>query len=132
MSLVLDTYAWIEYFEGSPSGLKVKEILEDSKQPLFTPSIVLAELSDAVVKGKVKTNWDDLVRFVVFNTQIKDIDPSIALEAGMIKNEMRKKHPDFGLVDAIVLATSRKTDSKLLTGDPHLISEVDVVDIKKL
>ncbi|HLD57594.1 MAG TPA: PIN domain-containing protein [archaeon] len=132
MSLVLDTYAWIEYFEGSPSGLKVKEILEDSKQPLFTPSIVLAELSDAVVKGKVKTNWDDLVRFVVFNTQIKDIDPSIALEAGMIKNEMRKKHPDFGLVDAIVLATSRKTDSKLLTGDPHLIGEVDVVDIKKL
>ena len=132
MSLVLDTYAWIEYFEGSPSGLKVKEILEDSKQPLFTPSIVLAELSDAVVKGKVKTNWDDLVRFVVFNTKIKDIDPSIALEAGMIKNEMRKKHPDFGLVDAIVLATSRKTDSKLLTGDPHLIGEVDVVDIKKL
>ena len=27
MSLVLDTYAWIEYFEGSPSGLKVKDVL---------------------------------------------------------------------------------------------------------
>ncbi|MBI4163781.1 MAG: PIN domain-containing protein [Candidatus Aenigmarchaeota archaeon] len=132
MSFVLDTYAWIEYFEGSPSGLKVKEILEDSRQPLFTPSIVLAELSDAVVKGKVKTSWDDLVRFVVFNTQIKDIDTSIALEAGLIKNEMRKKHPDFGLIDAIVLATSRKANSKLLTGDPHLIGEMDVVDIKKL
>ena len=131
MIYTLDTYAWIEYFEGSPSGDRIKKIIESGDEILFTPSIVLAELSDAVVKGKVKVNWLDVIKFVSINTKIKEIDTEIAGKSGELKNSLRKKHTDFGFIDAIVLATSIKTNSKLLTGDPHLIGEGNVIDIRK-
>ena len=41
--VVLDTYAWVEYFRGSERGLVVKEFLE--KGEVVTPSITLAELA---------------------------------------------------------------------------------------
>ena len=72
-----------------------------------------------------------MINFVTFNTKIIDIDEDIARDSGVIKNSLRKKHSDFGLIDAIVLATARKKDSKLVTGNPHLITEDDVVDIRK-
>ena len=131
MKFTLDTYAWIEYFEGSSIGAGVKVVIEQEDCELFTPSVVLAELSDAVVKGKIKQDWQDLARFVTFNTQIQEIDAELARDAGIIKNDLRKKHPDFGLIDAIVLATARKTNSKLLTGDAHLVGEPNVIDIRK-
>ncbi len=132
MNLTIDTYAWIEYFEGSVQGNKVREILEnENEHEIFTPSIVLVELADAVAKGKIKINWDELVRFVKLNTKIIDIDDVVAKEAGIIKNNLRKKHPDFGIIDAIVLATARINNSSLLTGDTHLLNEDDVISIKK-
>ena len=131
MNFTLDTFVWIEYFEGSKSGEVIKQLLEDGIHNLFTPSIALAELSDAVVKGKVRADWSDVIRFVALNTHIKEIDSEIAGESGIIKNNLRKKHPNFGLIDAIVLATARKLKSLLLTGDEHLTGEADVIDIKK-
>lgn len=68
MNFTLDTYAWIEYFEGTKEGGNVREILENEKHNLFTPSIVLAELSDTVFKGKIKVDWNDLIKFVTLNT----------------------------------------------------------------
>ena len=32
---------------------------------------------------------------------------------------MRKKFKDFGLIDSMILLTTRKLDAKILTGDPH-------------
>ena len=130
MKYTLDTYAWIEYFEGSSQGNKVKEIIENEDESLLTPSIVLVELADAVVKGKLNVQWEDVVRFVKLNTKIITIDENIAHAAGTLKNTLRKKHPDFGIIDAVVLATARINHSKLLTGDPHLTTEDDVIDIK--
>ena len=133
MNFTLDTYAWIEYFEGSQDGKKIKDIIEGgSKHKLFTPSVVLAELSDSIVRGKVKTEWEQLIRFVTLNTHITEINQNMVRESGIIKNSLRKNHPNIGLIDAIVLATARAVNSKLLTGDSHLTEEVDVINIKKL
>src|SRR3989344_7123312 len=104
MNFTLDTFAWIEYFEGTVQGERVKEIIENEENTLFTPSIVLAELSDAIIKGKLKIDWDGIIKFICFNTQVKEITPNIAKESGLIKNVLRKKHSDAGLIDAIVLA----------------------------
>ena len=41
--IVLDSYAWVEYFIGSDSGRVVKECLDGEEA--FTPSIVLAEVA---------------------------------------------------------------------------------------
>ncbi len=132
-TFTIDTFAWIEYLEGTVSGEKIGEIIEnDNEYTLFTPSIVLAELADALARGKLKINWEDIVRFIKFNTKIIEINEDIARDAGLIKFRLRKKYDDFGLVDGVVLATSLYTSSKLLTGDPHLVGENNVIDIRKI
>ncbi len=43
MKIVFDTYAWVEFFEGTRKGKIVNEYLENEE--VLTPSIVLLELS---------------------------------------------------------------------------------------
>ena len=53
------------------------------------------------------------------NSQIVDVDEELSKEAGLLHAETRKKVKDFGLADAYVQATARKTKSRILTGDIH-------------
>ncbi|MEX0569157.1 MAG: PIN domain-containing protein, partial [Candidatus Njordarchaeota archaeon] len=45
MTLVFDSYAWIEFFLGSEKGAKVKELMEGDED-IITPTIVLAEIAN--------------------------------------------------------------------------------------
>ena len=90
MSYTLDTFAWIEYFEGSRAGYGVRKIIEEDYESLITPSVVLAELADSIVRGKVHVAWQDVAKFIFLNTDIKDIDAETAEIAGKIKNNLRK------------------------------------------
>jgi hypothetical protein len=50
---VLDSWAWIEYFEGSRKGQRVKDIIFDSRNEIFTHSVSAAEIiSKAKRSGK--------------------------------------------------------------------------------
>ncbi len=57
------------------------------------------------------------------------LDAQRMAEAGHVKVRMRKKHKDFGLIDAIILASSRKVDAKILTGDKHLLEEANAIPL---
>lgn len=129
MRLVFDTYAWVEYFEGSPQGKKVNDFLENRDITAITPSIVLAELSDSHHRGRVRTSWAEIVKFITLNTHLQDITPEIAFQAGKIKNELRKKQPAFGIIDGAVYATALLLHGHLVTGDHHLTKEKEVIDI---
>ncbi len=45
---VLDSWAWIEYFEGSPKGERVKDIISDSRNEILTHSVSVAEIISKV------------------------------------------------------------------------------------
>ena len=114
---VIDSYAWIEYFRGTSKGKKVKEILES--QPCFTPSIVIAELSNKYAKQNY-VFWETDLQFIAENSSIIALDKEIANTAGKIKVAVRKKYKtDFGLADAIILSTARQINAKVVTGDTH-------------
>jgi hypothetical protein len=50
---VLDSWTWIEYFEGSLPGEKVKQIILDSRNEVFTHCATVAEIiSRAKRSGK--------------------------------------------------------------------------------
>ncbi|MBI2140339.1 PIN domain-containing protein [Candidatus Woesearchaeota archaeon] len=131
MTLVLDTYAWIEYFEGSSQGIEVRKLLESGEEPLCTPSVVLAEIGDAYAKGKINARWQEIANFITFNTQLQPINPEIAFQAGRLKNEIRKRFTGFGLIDGIILATAKFLNGKVVTGDFHLTHLEEVIDISK-
>lgn len=130
--LVVDTYAWIEYFNGTEEGERAKKIIEGQERQLFTPSAVIAELSDIYRRKSLKDIWEARRKFITVVSSILDLDSQIADAAGAIKQELRSTDQGrkAGLVDAILLAHGKALGAKILTGDKHLIGRKEVVSIK--
>lgn len=127
---VIDTFAWVEYFKGSAKGKIVDEYL--NKYSVATPTIVLAELSAFYEKQEIEHSERDLL-FITSKTVVVALNEEIAVNAGKIKGIVRKKCSDkkhFGLSDAIILATARKLNAKVLTGDKHFEGLTDAFLLK--
>ena len=124
MKIVIDTYAWIELLLGSEKGKKVKEILETAEE-VYTPSTVLVEATRKFLREGKNENtikeWFDIINAA---SKITQIDPTTALEAAKCHLELaekakRSKQNAPSLFDAIVLATARINQCRILTGDEH-------------
>ena len=124
-SYVIDAWAWIEYLIGSEHGSKVDEILEDEGNEIYTCAVTLAEIISKVAREGKDVNV--AYSLLVSNSHIIDADEVLSRSAGELHAEMRRKQNDFGLADSYVLATARKTESKILTGDIHFKSLAGVV-----
>jgi predicted nucleic acid-binding protein len=123
--IIIDTSAWIEYFNGTIKGKIVEKYLDDEK--LFTPSIVLIELSCK----SAKENWDfsEYLIFIKSKSSIIGLSEEAIIKCGKIYTEQRKKKPSFSMIDAIIWTLAEKSSAKILTGDNHFIDFKDVVMI---
>lgn len=128
--VLFDTYAWIEYFRGSQEGSTVKEYVE-SDMVIFTPTIVIAELSDKYRRvGKIE-EWKENRRHIVeLRSQMVSLSPNSADNAGKIKNDMRRRYSDFPLADGMILAIAREMECRVLTGDEHIRGLEEAIDLK--
>jgi len=115
-NFVIDSYAWIEYLNGSEKGKKVAEILEKEEDEFLTPSTAVAE----IISKTLKENKDMNVALNHINnlSTVFQITSEIGVLAGQIHFENKKKNKEFGMLDAFVAATARKLGAKILTGDP--------------
>lgn len=131
-NIVVDSYAWVEYAEGSSEGERARDHIEGDPA-LYTPAIVVAELADRARRTDRVSQWaETLSPFIRHHSSIVPLDMALAEEAGAIKWEMRTSSPTVGLADAIVLATARSTDAMVLTGDPDFLApafEAEVIDL---
>ena len=114
---MVDTYAWIEYLDGSPKGARVRDIVEDTENSIITSPITIAEISSKYIRMR----RDPACALVMLqnNSSIPPVDSKTARSAGEIHAEQRKTQKNFPLADAFVAATARIERSKILTGDPH-------------
>ena len=117
--MLIDTYAWIEFFNGTEKGAKVKEILKNNA--CFTSAICLAELSEWIERERL--DGKDKLNAVKSLSSIIGLDEETLLLAGILKVEKRKRVKGFGLLDAIVLATAKQYGLKIVTGDKHFSGE---------
>jgi predicted nucleic acid-binding protein len=121
--IVLDSYAWIEYFLGSDSGRIVKEYLDGEEA--FTPSIVLAEVARKYLREGM--DEEDVARrliFIVSRSNILELDVQLSVLAAkayleLLKTARGKKLKTPSLTDGIVLAAGRMLKAKIVTGDEH-------------
>ena len=114
-SYIIDSYAWVEYFRGTKEGAAAKEYIE--KKSNATCSITIAELAE-----KYKREGKDFSKdyeFMISKSEIIDLSGDIALAAGEINFENKKKIKNWGMSDAIILATARIFNAKVVTGDEH-------------
>lgn len=124
MKIVIDTYAWIELLIGSERGNTVKELMENAEE-VYTPSTVLAEIARKFLREgideKTINTWLEIITAASVITQI---DSATALEAAKCQLELSQqakicKQNTPSLFDAIVFATARINQCKIITGDEH-------------
>ena len=126
MKYIIDSYAWIEYLDGTINGLKVKEVLMQEEAYILILSIAEV-ISRAMRTGK---NTDEVYNAISLNSKIINITPELSRDAGILHAEIRKKIKDFGLIDAFILLTARKINAKIITGDKHFRGFKEAILIK--
>jgi predicted nucleic acid-binding protein len=114
-AVVLDSFAWIEYFNGTSAGEKVQSFLEAGR--VLTPAIVVAELSEK--HKRLNREFGPKYDFVKARTSVVPLEEELARVAGELNFERKKSVKGWGMADSIILATARRAGSRIVTGDPH-------------
>ena len=106
---VVDTYAWISYLEGKR---EFKALIEENE--LYTPSIVLAEISRILARKRVPNEKSNkILGFIKEHSLILSLDEISAVEAGRIADR-----EGLYLIDGIIYSYVNE-NMRLLTGDKH-------------
>jgi predicted nucleic acid-binding protein len=125
---VVDAYAWVEYLIGSECGKKVRAILDEEGNEVYTCAVTVAEVvSKTAREGR---DFEEAYDILMSDSQVVNVDEEVSKEAGVLHSEMRNIEKDFGLADAYVLAIARRTKSKVLTGDLHFKGIKEAILIK--
>lgn len=119
IAYLLDTWAWIEYFRGTNET--ARSIIEDPEEKLLTSTITLTEIIRKYNKYPLKS-IDEKMQYIDDISDVVPVTKDIALDAGHIRNS------GFlgGTADAIILATARKFQVIVVTGDQHFKDLEDV------
>jgi predicted nucleic acid-binding protein len=124
VKIVIDTYAWIELLIGSEKGNKVKELIENAEE-VYTPSTVLAETARKFLReGTDEKTINAWLEIITTASVITQIDSATALEAAKCQLELSQqakisKQNTPSLFDAIVYATAKINQCRIITGDEH-------------
>ncbi len=117
MRIIVDSYAWIEYFLGSGKGAAAKKIIENKSNEILTADVCLAEIRFWSLQEKI--DFEKLKSIILSNSSIVESGLDDWLEAAEIKFEKRRKHKNIGLVDCLVMGKQRQLNAFVLTGDAH-------------
>ncbi|MDE1854167.1 MAG: PIN domain-containing protein [Thaumarchaeota archaeon] len=112
--LVVDSWAWIEYFGGSTSGRVVDRMMSDAE--IWTSVISITEIVSKYHRKGIDESKAMETIFAISRTDSPDRED--AREAGRMHAEVKAKSPNFGLADSFVLQLARKFGGKVVTGDP--------------
>jgi predicted nucleic acid-binding protein len=133
---VFDTYAWIEYFLGSEKGKTVKELVENPKDRIYTPEIVLFEMSRKYMReGYSADETERRISFVLAKSRTVPFEPALAVNASQAFTSLEEKarkegRRSPGLVDGILKGSGEFLGAKIVTGDEHFEGLADVLFLK--
>ncbi len=116
MTVLVDSWAWIEYFKGTTAGEKARRCIEGDEKVIVS-AINVAEVRLFLLRHK-RAEEGKLIRFLLNTSFPVPISTEIALQAAEAKHEK-----NFGMADAIVLATAKLHDAKIVTGDDDFKGE---------
>jgi len=114
---LIDTYAWIEYSDGTEKGNSVRKIINNENNKIYTSFICISE----IISKARRNGINDVEQFEMITNISEVIFPDIndCKEVGLIHAMMKKKEKDFGLADAFVIQAAKKMNARIVTGDPH-------------
>ena len=110
---MLDSSAWIEYFSGSESGARIKNVVEGDTT--VTSILSIAEISDKF--SREKERFDKFLAFIKNVSSVVNITILSCSESGRLKAERRKIKKKFSLADAIIYLSAKENSCTLVTLD---------------
>jgi predicted nucleic acid-binding protein len=130
MTVLIDSWAWIEYFKGSTAGEKVKELIENSHDKVIISTVNIAEVYNSFLRDYSPPDnkrYSEASRNAMKQrSYVYEVDEEIAVDSAKIKNEKK-----WGLGDSIIYATAKREGAKVLTGDPHFKGLKDVIFLER-
>jgi len=122
--VLIDTSAFIEWLVGSATGEKVEAHLPEQSDWLV-PTMVQLELAKWLTREVGEDKADQVIAFTQV-CHVVPLDTEIALAAAEIFREYK-----LTTADAIIFATARKFEAKLVTCDAHFDGLSGVTLIRK-
>lgn len=123
MTVLIDSWAWIEYFKGTRSGARVRTYIEGDEDAIVS-AVNVAEVYRWFLKDHDEPAAEDGRSVLRARATIVPLDESIAVAAALARHVHR-----WGLGDAVVYATARARDARILTGDPDFKKLPDTIFI---
>lgn len=110
---VIDTSAWIAYFDGGEKAKALSHIIET--ETIVTSLLAITELADKF--SRENRSFTTHFNFVRSRSTLLSINIDICLNAAKLKQKIRITRLKFGLVDALQLATAQDEQAQFVTAD---------------
>ena len=120
MTVLLDSWCWIEYFNGTQLGKQVIPYLDDGKR-VFISVISLAEVYKFALLHRSEKDSDKMVAQMLSSSFLIPVDATVALNAAQFNAKQK-----LGLGDSIIYESAKAHKLKLVTGDPGFKNMNDV------
>ncbi len=112
MTVLIDSWSWIEYWKGGPYAKNIASYIEGDEEAIVS-AINLAETYFWVTKYYNENTARNKVLSMEKRSYVVPVDRNLALAAAKVKLDHR-----LALADSIIYATAVKSESKVVTGDP--------------
>lgn len=122
--VLVDTCGWIEWLTDSPLAETYAPYL-DAADDLLVPTLVQHELYKWLSRERDTPSALSAIA-ATRSAKVLPLDTSLALLAADVAREFR-----LATADAIIYATARQHDAKLITSDAHFSNLPDVVFLAK-
>ncbi|MBI5224428.1 PIN domain-containing protein [Candidatus Micrarchaeota archaeon] len=124
MKLVFDSFIWLSFFKNESTSGKIKALLEDDANQIFSTSANIYEVYYRLSEDSGKADLLVALSFIKDNSQILPIDEYLAILAA----ELRLKY-HLSAIDAFTYAAAKQLNARLVTGDKDFSKLDDVIMI---
>jgi predicted nucleic acid-binding protein len=125
--VLFDTWAWWEVLRGTAEGARLQErYLDTPGVEVLTSAISLGELSAKLSSQNSEDSIPLTMSSIRHSSTVVDLNGELAVAAGVLRTQPRKRSRTASLADAIVLATARQNGARVVSRDRDLAGEPDV------
>lgn len=124
MELLIDSFAWMEFFKGTERGRRVYRLLEENAGAIATTAANIYELYYRLEQEFGRPTREKHLAFVKSVAEIVPINEMIARAAGAV----RLTH-GLSAVDAFAYAAAQLRQAKVVTGDKDFRGLPGVIEI---
>lgn len=122
--VLIDSWSWIEYYKGTVNADATAKYIEGDIIA-YVSAINLSEVYRWFLLSYNNKEARSALQDIKDRCFIVPVDEDIAVTAAKIKHELK-----WGLGDSIILATARKKNAKVVTGDPDFQDLAEAIFIE--